>query len=217
MDNYTLKGKKNPKIKTVDGDVLKFYLNKDDLSDPSIFENFISSCENIIRKDDRYTNYISYLKENGYIKDVFQSDIDNDKFPDISIEMHHGPIFNLFEICSIVTDHLLENDELVNTFKIADIVLTEHELGNIQVVMGLTKTNHQLAHSGSLFIHINQSIGNIMEFIKKYKNGIRREHLYTLEKYLHMCSMYDATDNDYLSIRKIVKKIKKYINENDED
>lgn len=214
MDSYKFKGDKNPKIKsTTDNEVLKFYLNKEDLSDPDTFEYFIKSVENLVRKDDRYSNYIHELKERGFNKDVMQSGIDNDKFPNTSIEMHHGPMFTLYDVCSIITDHLLCNDEKVSTFKIAKLVLDEHEKHHIQVVMGLTKTNHQLLHDGKIFVHINQSIGDVMEFIKTYKKGLRREHLYTLESYLKLCNKYNATDNDYLAIRKITKKINKYVGE----
>lgn len=213
MDDYKFKGDKNPKIKTVDGDVIKFKMSKEDLSEPDDFEYFIKSCETMIRKDPRYKNYISELKNMGFTKDVFQSLIDNERFPNTKIEMHHGPIFNLFEICSIVTDHLLESGKKITTFDVAKIVLQEHENQNIQVVMGLTKTNHELVHDGKMFVHIKQSIGDILTFIKKYKNGIKREHLYTLEKYINMCNEYQATDNDYLELRKIVKKINKIIDE----
>lgn len=213
MEEFKFKGDKNPKIKSDEGDILKFKVAKDDLSEPDDFEHFIRSCEMMIRKDPRYKNYISELKSVGFNKDVFQSAIDNEKFPNTKIEMHHGPIFNLFEICSIVTDHLLESGDKITTFDVAKIVLSEHEKHNIQIVMGLTKTNHELVHDGKMFVHINQSIGNIMNFIKKYKNGIKREHLYTLEKYINMCNEYSATDNDYLQIRKIVKKINKIITE----
>lgn len=211
MENYKFKGDKNPKIKsTSDDEVLKFYLGKDDLSDPDIFEYFIKSCENLIRKDDRYSNYIHELKERGFDKDVMQSGIDNKKFPNTSIEMHHGPMFTLYDVCSIVTDHLLYEGEKVSTFKIAKLVLDEHEMNHIQVVMGLTKTNHQLLHDGKIFVHVNQAIGDVMAFIKRYKKGLRREHLYTLEEYLKLCKKYNATDNDYLQIKKVTKKIAKY-------
>lgn len=209
---YKIKGENNPKVKSlIDEDTLKFYLNKNDLADPDVFESFIKSTERLIRTDERYKNYISELKSRGFNRDVIQSGIDNDKFPNTAIEMHHGPMFTLYDICSIVTDHLLNSDEKVSTFKIADIVLTEHEMNHVQVVMGLTKTNHQLVHDGKIFIHINQSIGDILAFIKSYKKGIRREHLYTLEEYLNLCNKHNATDNDYLAIRKVVKKIDKYI------
>ena len=211
MDNFKFKGDKNPKIKsTTDNDVLKFYLGKEELSDPDIFEYFIKACETLIRKDERYSNYIHNLKERGFDKDVIQSGIDNTRFPNTSIEMHHGPMFTLYDVCAIVTDHLLNKDEKVSTFKIAKLVLDEHEKNHIQVVMGLTKTNHQLLHDGKIFVHINQAIGDVLAFIKKYKKGLRREHLYTLEEYLKLCKKFDATDNDYLQIRKVSSKIAKY-------
>ena len=211
MDNFKFKGDKNPKIKsTTDDDTLKFYLGKEELSDPDIFEYFIKACETLVRKDERYSNYVHNLKERGFDKDVIQSGIDNTKFPNTSIEMHHGPMFTLYDICAIVTDHLLNDGEKVSTFKVARLVLDEHEKNHIQVVMGLTKTNHQLLHDGKIFVHINQAIGDVLAFIKKYKKGLRREHLYTLEEYLKLCKKFDATDNDYLQIRKVSSKIAKY-------
>lgn len=213
MDNFKFKGDKNPKIKSlVDDEVLKYYLGKSDLADPDDFQYFIKSCENCIHKDDRYKNYIHELKERGFDKDVIQSNIDNKRFPNVSIEMHHGPMFTLYDICSIITDHLLSCGEKVSTFKVAKIALDEHEKHHIQVTM-LTKTNHQLAHDGKLFVHVDQTIGDILSFIKTFKKGIRREHLYTMEEYLKLCKKFNATDNDYLQIRKVNKKVNKYMGE----
>jgi len=212
QEELKIKGKSNPKIKSLsDDDILRFYQGKEELSDPDVFENFVKSVENLIRKDPRYSNYISELKSRGFNKDVLQSGIDNEKFPNTSIEMHHGPIFTLYDIVSIVTDHLLYDGQKVSTFGIAKLILCEHELHRIQVVMGLTKTNHELCHDGKVFIHINQAIGDVTGFIKDFKHGLRREHLYTLQEYLNLCKKYDATDNDYLMINKVAKKINKYI------
>ena len=211
QDELKIKGKNNPKIKSINTeDVLKFYQNKEDLSDPDDFESFAKAVEKLVRNDPRYSNYIHELKSRGFNKDVLQSGIDNDKFPNTSIEMHHGPMFTLYDIVSIVTDHLLSEGQKVSTFGVAKLILCEHELHRIQVVMGLTKTNHDLAHDGKVFIHINQAIGDVMGFIKDFKHGLRREHLYTLQEYLNLCKKYDATDNDYLAIKKVAKKIDKY-------
>lgn len=211
MEEFKFKGDKNPKIKSLNSDdVLKFYLGKEDLSEPDTFEFFVKSCEDMIRKDPRYKNYISELKGRGLNRDVMQAGIDGDKFPKVKLEMHHGPMFTLYDICSIVVDHMLNTGEKVCTFDVADKVLEAHEANQIQVVMCLTKTNHQLVHAGKMFVHVNQAFGDIMAFIKKYKKGIRREHLYTLEEYLRLCDKFDATDNDYLQIRNVAKKIKKY-------
>ena len=214
---YEIKGDKNPKIKSLEtDDVIKFRRGKVDLREPEVFEDFIKSCENMIRKDPRYKNYISELKSMGFTKDVFQSGIDNERFPNTRIEMHHGPIFNLFEICAIVADHLLETGEKINSFDVAKLVLEEHEKHHIMVVMGLTKTNHELVHDGKMFVHIKQSIGDVLKFLKKYKKGVKREHLYTLERYIRLCQEYEATDNDYLELRKIVKKVDKFLNKIDD-
>lgn len=213
MDDLKFKGDKNPKIKFPDGNSLKFRLSKEDLSEPDDFEYFIKACENMVRKDPRYKNYISELKSLGFTRDVFQSAIDTDRFQNTKLEMHHGPIFNLFEVCAIVTDHLLESGEKINEYDVAKVVLAEHEKHHIQVVMGLTKTNHEAVHDGNMFVHMKQAIGDVLTFIKKFKKGIKREHLYTLERYISLCKEFQATDNDYLELRKIVKKIEKFIEE----
>lgn len=206
------KGNKNPKVVAPkSGDICKMYLNRGDLEDPDTFNMFVKAVENLVRKDPRYTNYIAELKKLGYTRDVFQAGIDSNRFPNTAVEMHHGPLFTLYDIVSIVTDHLLANDEKVCTFKVADIVLTEHELGRIQVVMGLTESNHQLAHASKLFIHMDQAIGDLVGFIKDFKKGFRKEHLYTMEEYFRMCKQYEATDNDYLLLRSAVEKIGKYM------
>lgn len=211
MEDLKFKGDKNPKIKSkIDDSVLKYRLNKDDLTEPDVFERFVKDCEYAVRHDPRYANYISHLKTYGFNFDVLQYGLNNEKFPDLPIEMHHGPIFNLYEICSIVIDHMLNVGMDVTTFDVAKAVLDEHECHNIQVTM-LTKTNHELAHDGKVFIHLNQCFGEPINFIKNYKRGIRREHLYSLEKYINLCKEYDATDNDYLELSNLTKKIKKYL------
>jgi hypothetical protein len=202
-DVFKFKGSKSPKIKSLNNDeILKFDYNKDDLKDPDVFERFIKSCENNVRKDPRYKNYINHLKTLGFNQCTFMSKVTGDM---AKIEMHHGPIFNLYDLCAIVTDSLLSMDEKVNTLGIARIILDEHEANQIQVTM-LSVTAHQLYHAGKLFIHYKQSIGDCMGFIKRYKKGIKKEHLYTSKKYLDMCIDNDSTDNDFLQVMKKLKK-----------
>ena len=117
----------------------------------------------------------------------------------------------MFDICSIATDHMLEDGEKVTTFSVAREVLNAHELGLIQGTM-LTETNHELVHAGKMFVHMNQCIGDLMGFIKRYKNGFKRDHLYMLEEYFKLCRQFDATDNDYLILRNASQKVAKYLN-----
>lgn len=184
-----------------DGVKLKFYKTKKDLADPDGFERFIKSCEKAIRSDPRYTAYKSRLMEQGFNRCAFYGKIDPEK---ITLEMHHGPIFNLYEIVSIVTDCMLSEDGLVCTMDVVNEVLCAHERKEIQTIM-LSQTVHEMVHDGDIFTHFNQAFGNILAFVKRYKKGIRKEHLHTMITYIKQCESEDATDNDML---KVVKKIK---------
>lgn len=205
MSEFKFKGNKNPKIKSLSDDtVLKYYLSKEDLNDYEIFCNFINGVKSMVRRDPRYNNYKHHLYELGLNRCQVHSGITADMAP---IEEHHGPIFDLFTICMIVTDHLLHEREKVNTFMIANKVLEEHEKHNIQVVM-LCETCHQAAENNSHFIPFEMGFGNIDKFISKYRKGIQGEHYHLIKDYLKDSKKYGYVDN---GIFKILDRVKKYV------
>jgi len=209
MDGFKFKGSNNPKIKSLsDGTVLKYLLSKEDLNDYETFYEFINGVKSMVRRDPRYNNYKSHLYDLGLNRCQVHSGITSDMAP---IEEHHGPIFDLFTICMIVTDHLLHEGEKVNTFIVADKVLEEHEKHNIQVVM-LCETCHQAAENNSHFIPFEMGFGNIDKFITKYKHGLQEEHYYLIKDYLK-----DSKENGYVDngIFKILEKVKKYVRPDD--
>ena len=134
------------------GAKLKFYKSKKDLADPDAFESFIKSCEKAVRSDPRYTAYKSRLLEQGFNRCAFYGKIDTEK---VTLEMHHGPIFNLYEVISIITDSMLDTDELICTMDIVNEVLDAHERKEIQTLM-VTSTVHEMIHDGDIFVHFNQ-------------------------------------------------------------
>jgi len=203
MDDFEIKGKKNPKIISLDDDqILKYYLTKKDLSDYDLFCQFINSVKSMIRNDPRYINYKSELYNIGLDRCQIHHGITAEMAP---IEMHHGPLLTLPNICTIVTDHLLAEDELVNSFIVADKVLTEHEKHHIQIVM-LCETCHQAAENGSIFISFKQGFGQIEKFLKKYKKGVSKEHIGLIKDYLELSMNHETTDNGVYEILDIVKK-----------
>lgn len=206
MSEYAFKGKDNPKIiSPIDPDyVLKFKLSKKDLGDYEDFSSFVNSVKMMVRKDARYTNYKAYLYDIGLTRCQVFSGITNEMAP---LEMHHGPIFDLFNICAIVTDHLLQEGESVNSFQVADLVLKEHEKHNIQLVM-LCETAHEAAENGSIFLHYNQGFGHLERFLSKYRKGIRRDQYGIVKHYLELSRKHNATDN---GLFEIVKRVKKYV------
>lgn len=171
-----------------------FYANpKEMLNNYDVYERFIKGCEHCVRKDDRYIAYIAKLKSNGFNRCAILGNIQEDS--KVSLEMHHGPIFNLFDICDIVTRATLKRgkDDLT-TFDIGDLVLTEHELDNVMVVM-LSKSAHKGGHSDGrgLFLSIKATVGRIDRFIDRWSDGMEREHWQYLQRYLEQCAQSDGS------------------------
>jgi len=203
MDQFETVGTKNPKIIAVDSEaVLKYYLTRKDLSDYELFCQFINKVKSTVRHDLRYTNYKSELYKIGLDKCQFHHGINSEMAP---IEMHHGPIFSMFDICTIVTDHLLAEEKLVNSFIVANKVLIEHEKHHIQLVM-LCETCHEAAENGSIFVSFKQGFGQLEKFLKKYKKGVSKEHIGIIKEYLDLSKTFSATDNGIYEILDLVKK-----------
>ena len=160
---------------------------------------FVKGIEYVVRHNDRYNKYISYLKKEvklnrcQVLKDISDEDAD--------IEMHHGPIFNLFDICSIVLEYFLLKKWKISTFRVADVVLQEHMRNRVQVVM-VSTTVHQEIHDGEIFINYHQAYGNLNEFIKKYKDAISDEYRDQINKYIDKSLLYNSNDFSVLELNK---------------
>ena len=114
-----------------------------------------------------------------------------------TIEMHHGPIFTLYDICWIVLDYYLSHHLKITTFAIADTVLKEHYKNHIQIVM-LSTTMHQEVHDREIFINIKQAWGDLNTFLKKYKlNGELKEKY---NRYLDRSLMMDSSSYELLKL-----------------
>ena len=170
------------------------------LSDYDQYEKFIKDCENAVRKEDRYTTYVGELKRAGMTRCAVLGNLEEDS--KIKLEMHHGPIFNLFDICDIVTKATIKRKSIpvLTEFDIADLVLEEHRLGNIMVVM-LSKSVHKGGHSKSgknIFIDIKATVGRIDRFIDRYSDGLTHEHKEMISRYVWECKRAnnETFDND---------------------
>lgn len=201
MDNITIYGSGRKSEECI-----SFYTTKHILKDYDEYEKFIKGCEHTVRKDDRYTAYIAKLKSNGLDRCAVLGNIKNDS--KVSLEMHHGPIFNLFDICDIVARALLlRGAEDLTTFDVGDAVLTEHEKDNIMIVM-LSKTPHRGGHF-NMFIDIKSTFGRIDRFIDRYEDGMVEDHWGFLERYLDLCDQAPSTmDNGLFDTAQRLKSFK---------
>ena len=123
-------------------------LNKKDkyFMNPVDFIKFIKDVESLIRKSKEYSRYIAYLKnEIGLRSCALFHNIDDSVAP---IEMHHGPIFTLYDIVEIQIAHMFVNGEAINSMSVANNVLKDHFDNIIQVTM-LCEMAHKGVHNFS--------------------------------------------------------------------
>ena len=181
------------------------YKDADYFSNYDSYVNFIKGCERAVRNNDRYKKYIHYLKKEvklnrcQVLKNITDEDAD--------IEMHHGPIFTLFDICAIVVEYFLLKKWKISTFRIADMVLDEHQKNRIQVVM-VSTTVHQEIHNGDLFINYHQAWGDMNAFIKKYREAITDDYREQINRYIDRSLLYDSNDFDILKLNEALFKNK---------
>ena len=175
------------------------YKNEEYFSNYENYVNFVKGCEKLVRTNDRYSKYINYLKKEVKLNkcQVLKNVTDEDA----SIEMHHGPIFTLFDICAIVLEYYLLKKWKISTMRIADTVLDEHQANRIQVVM-VSTTVHEEIHNGDLFINYHQAFGDINAFLKKYKDAISDEYREQLNRYIDRSLLYDSNDFGILDLNK---------------
>jgi hypothetical protein len=200
--NYS-NDKSNP---TIDSDnsffLIPFYKDDDFLNNFESYNQFIKHCERMIRTSKRYRNYISYLKNDVGLHScqVFEdvTDLDGKRG---CIEMHHGPIFTLYDYCAIVIEYYRLKKMKITTFRIVDTVLAEHEANHVQVVM-LSKTAHQEVHNRNIFLNYKQGFGDLSAFIKKYHNALSSYYKDKINNYIERSLREDSDDYDTFEFNK---------------
>lgn len=198
-----VKGK--PKLKG-DGFICSLLQNKKTLKELEVYNKFIKSTERLVRTSKEYRKYKDYLINDiglNYCQ-VFPN-INLETSPNVTLEMHHGPILTLFDCCAIMADHMIYNEEDLTSIILYDKVLEEHRLNNIQVVM-LCDLAHKLVHANQVYLNPKQGWGNIDNFLKKYKDGITDKREIIINRNIEIASKYHSNDrDDILKVDKILR------------
>jgi len=169
------------------GEILPFFKEESYILDNSNFIKFIKNVEMQVRTSKEYRAYIKYLKEDlspPLNHCMVYSNITDDVAP---IEMHHGPIFTLFDYVEIIMCWHFKQNVQFSSSKIFHVVMEEHRLNNVQVVM-LSEAVHKAMHntkSGNepRFIDYRMSHGDIVSFLNKYYTGLSFNHIGKLKRY----------------------------------
>lgn len=154
------------------------------------YKKFIKNIEKLIRTSNEYKNYVEQLHSTiaalnidnilSYITDA-----------DADIEFHHYP-FTLYDIVDAVVLQKFFNQENFTSFSVAKEVMGLHYKNFIGLVP-LTKTTHELAHAGELFLSSKQIFGDYKEFMERYPEGVNKETKEKIEE------MEKLTEQDYPS------------------
>lgn len=191
---------------------ISFYQTRDTLMDIDTYRVFLKNCESRFRHSITYTNYKGYLIDIGMNRCQVHGYITSD-MEGVSIEMHHA-ILTLFDICLLITEHMLNTVGYVTTFDVVQALKDEHKANNIALVM-LSKTPHQMYHaeSSQFFIHPSMCFGNWPKLLEKYKLGLTQDVAFKVLYYLKKAIEINGTnDNGLLDLREKIKEWSCYCN-----
>lgn len=160
------------------------------------YTKFVKATENLIRKSKEYRGYIAYLKEKVGLRNcVVFGNVDDSK---ATVEMHHGPIFTLYDYVEITITHLFKNKEPVNSFRVARQVMRDHYDNLVQIVM-VSEAVHKVIHAPKkgnqkYFISIDSAWGDVVKYLTQYVHSINFTHISKIKRYLDDYAKYGSTD-----------------------
>lgn len=178
---------------------------------------FIKAVERMVRSSKYYSRYIAHLKVDlGLNFCQVKGNIMEDEETGVTdlLEMHHGPIFTLFDVVSIIVNYMLIHNMKITTFSVANRVMEEHFKHRVQTVM-LCETVHQLVHDNKVFLNYRQGFGDLYSFLETYYEGLDEIQIEKIKDYIEKCKRYDS--NEFGNLDVIVTRWKTEHPEDDED
>lgn len=196
-------------IRTVEADdsddVISMYKEREYFDEIEVYNSFVKKCEKVVRTSQDYSDFIKYIKE---ILGINFCQVSSQIVSgDATIEMHHGPIFTLFDYCAIILNEFLALGKKISTFRIANRVIQEHYDLRVQVVM-LAVTNHEAVTNRDLFLNIRQGIGNVNEFIAKYGPYFDDDQKFKVWSYIEYSKHNDTYDTGILDVKNVTKMLR---------
>lgn len=185
-------------------DCISLYKDIEYFEDAVTYTKFIKSVEKMVRTSDDYSYFIHQIKNTYGLNFCQACKSLTDK--DVTIEMHHGPLFTLYDICEVILCFFIRNGYRISTLRVADKVLQEHFDLRIQIVM-LAVTFHEGVHNKDIFLNLKQGLGDINSFIDAYTPDLQPAQKYKIYNYINLSNGNDSFDKGLLDTDKITKMI----------
>ena len=146
--------------------------------DEKKWDRFVKAVESAVRRSVEYKDYVTYLRD--------EVDLDCDTFfpgvasADARVEIHHCPL-TLYEVADAVARQMMRIGEPpFSTFMAADAIVRLHYEGLVGVAP-LSKTVHDLVHSGRVVVPVSAAHGDVRGFVRRYHRDMSRDSLKKLE------------------------------------
>lgn len=162
-----------------------------DFYDEAAIKRFAKNVEKLIRTSREYSEYIELLRTNC-VQLNHDNILHNITTGDVDLEFHHYP-FTLYDIVTIVMNKHVVDASKFTSFSIAKEVMRLHYRHIIGLVP-LTKTMHELAHDGKIFISTKQIFGNYKQFMAEYDSGITMEQKMDIQEIEDMTKIGTPSD-----------------------
>jgi hypothetical protein len=211
-----LESKGNRVVVTGHERIFNAVFNKDNsfFMDGTNIKRLVNKTKYIIRGSKEYSYYKSYLlNEAGLTTCAIFGAINKEMG---TLEMHHGPILAIDDYIEITLASFLNSGRGVNSLAIAHQVMLDHKDNLIQVVM-LCKNAHLAADNDRkhhndddrFFIPLETAWGDLVSYLKKYKNSVSRIQLRKILRYLDREAQYKkdrnlAMGNHYTTFREFI-------------
>ena len=180
---------------------LHYFKTSDDLVDEQSYSKMIREIERLVRSNPDYKVFVNYVKN---VLGVDFCQVFSHAFSgiDCTVDLHHGPVFSLYDICEIELQRFLTDGLRVNVYRVADAVLDLHFQMKVNCVM-LCKTVHEMAHNSDYFIHLSQNLGDINSYIQERSRYFTSEIKYKLWNYMKLCESSESFDKGALDLETV--------------
>lgn len=158
-------------------------------------KRYIDMVKALVRRSPEYKEYISFLKKYMHMdKCVVFNKLTSDPNKRYSIELHHDP-FTLAEIINVVVTKRQELGESLNPYKTADEVMELHYDDKVGLI-NLSKTAHELAEHGRIFIPLQWIYQRYDLFVDEYEMYMDDTLKSKIEMIIHMSQKCDKIVSD---------------------
>lgn len=172
---------KNPTVKSPYAPMdLQFNMTRETLQDVDLFRNFLKNAESRFRASLEYKAYKAKLMAMGLDRCQMMGNITSE---DADIELHHN-VLGLFDICLLITLHVINTIGMINSFQLIQMLIYEHNNDNVGVTF-LSSTAHQLyTVDPEGYIPPDQTFGRWWELLSRYRYGITYDLANKVIKYV---------------------------------